>query len=140
MKSSGFGSKPSRTHVVWTDGPSGANKRFDGSLLKQWCEKFDFDFDVYRRADHDRGDGARKQYRCVFSWQTDAGDTIEFGGTEWTLETDRIPRTFVEIDGDGMMRVRGWEIDRILDVRDAIAYVDRNDLGAVNSDVEQKTL
>lgn len=116
MKSPSIGRKPSKQHILWTTGGEGNMKRFHESYLRKWCRHFDFDFESYTRVDHDRGDESRRQYQCVFSYGEGAGDSFEFGDEEWTIEADRVPRTFVEIDEEGMMRVRGWSTERILDV------------------------
>lgn len=116
MKSPSIGRKPSERHFLWESGGQGDIKRFDEDYFRRWCRHFGFEFDTYTRVDHDRGDEPRKQYQCVFSHQQGAGDSFEIGDREWTIRTDEIPRTFVEIDDEGLMRVRGWSIKRILDV------------------------
>ena len=116
MKSPGIGKKPSPEHIIWTAGRGGVIKRFHGDQLQKWASHYGFDFDTYTRVDHDRGDERRKQYRVVFSYTTDAGEAIEMDGEEWTINPDERPRTFVEIDEEGMMRLQGFSVEKVLDV------------------------
>jgi hypothetical protein len=93
-------------------------KRFHEDYLRKWCRHFGFDFDSYSRVDHDRADEARRQYQVVFSYASGGGDDFEFDDQEWSIKTGRTPRTFVEIDEEGLMRLRGWSIETILDVEE----------------------
>lgn len=45
-----------------------------------------------------------------------SGDSFEVGGDEWNIRAPEVPRTFVEIDERGLMRVRGWSTEHIVDV------------------------
>lgn len=116
MKTPTLGNKPTKQHIVWTTGKDAQTKRFHEDYLRKWCRHFDFGFDTYNRVDHERADEVRKQYQVVFSYSTGGGDSFEFGGKEWSIETGRVPRTFVEIDEEGLMRLRGWTVETILDV------------------------
>jgi len=116
MKSPSLGNKPSQQHIVWTSGGEEDIKRFHEDYLKQWCQHFDFDFETYKRTDHERSGETRRQYQCVFSYQEGAGDSFEMNGEEWAIETDKTPRTFIEIDEEGVMRAQGWSVEKIIDV------------------------
>ncbi|MFB6164455.1 MAG: hypothetical protein ABEJ31_04795 [Haloarculaceae archaeon] len=117
MKSPSLGQKPSTEHILWTTGREQQIKRFHEDQLRRWCDHYGFDFDTYERVDHARSDDHRTQYRCVFSYSAGEGDSISVGDEEWDIQTERIPRTFVEIDEEGIMRLQGWSVERILDVR-----------------------
>jgi hypothetical protein len=118
MKSPSIGKKPSDNHIIWKSGKGDQTKRFHEALLTKWCRTIGVDFETYSRVDHDRGDEPRTQYQCVFSYQTDAGDSFDMGDEEWTIRTDKTPRTFVEIDEAGMMRIQGFSVERIVDVEE----------------------
>jgi len=113
-----FRGKPSKTHIIWTretrDGAG--NKRFDHDHFRKWADHCGFDFETTTRVDHERGDGPRQQYRCVFRWGQSDTETIEMGDREWSMGSQRTPRTFVEIDEAGMARIQGWNFDAVLDV------------------------
>lgn len=117
MESPSIGSKPTKQHIVWTPDPEKGVKRFDEQYLRKWCRHFGFDFERYSRVDHKRADESRTQYQCVFSYQKDRAESIEIDGKEWSIGAEKMPRTFVEIDEEGVMRVQGWSTDRIIDVR-----------------------
>ena len=110
--------KPSKAHIVWTPDPETGVKRFHEEHLQKWCRHFGFDFERYSRVDHDRGDDSRTQYQCVFSYQKDNSESIEMDGKEWSIATEKMPRTFVEIDEEGLLRIQGWSTERIIDVRE----------------------
>jgi len=116
MKSPALGRKPSERHIIWTDSGKVGTKRFHEALLKKWCRKFAAGFEEYSRVDHERSEEPRRQYQCVFSYQKGAGDSFDMGDQEWEITTQKTPRTFVEIDEEGVMRIQGWSIERILDV------------------------
>ncbi|MFB6179197.1 MAG: hypothetical protein ABEI77_05680 [Halorientalis sp.] len=101
---------------MWTPDPETGVKRFDEAYLRNWCQHFGFDFERYSRVDHDRGDESRTQYQCVFSYQKNNSESIEIDGERWSIGTEKMPRTFVEIDEEGLLRVQGWSTERILDV------------------------
>ena len=113
-----FRGKPSKTHIIWTretrDGSG--NKRFDHTHFEKWATHCGFDFETTTRVDHERSDDPRKQYRCVFRWGQSDTETIEMGGEEWSMGSQRTPRTFVEIDEAGLARIKGWTFDAVLDV------------------------
>lgn len=118
MKGGSFRSKPSKTHIIWTreSRNENAKKRFDEAHFEKWAGHYGFDFENETRVDHDRGDEPREQYRCVFTWETVDGETLELGDEEWTLGQQKTPRTFVEIDAMGIARVRGWTSEAVLNV------------------------
>lgn len=118
MKGGSFRSKPSKAHIIWTrESRNGsAKKRLDEEHFEKWADHFGFDFENETRVDHDRGDEPREQYRCVFTWETVEGETLELGDEEWTLGQQETPRTFIEVDGKGIARVRGWTSEAILNV------------------------
>lgn len=118
MKSPSIGRKPSPRHIVWKSGKDDQKKRFHESLLKKWCRKFAIDFENYIRVDHERSDEPRAQYQCVFSYQSGAGESFDMGDEEWTIQAAETPRTFVEIDEAGAMRIQGWSVERIVDVEE----------------------
>ena len=113
-----FRGKPSNSHIVWVRETrnGAARKRFDHDHFEKWATHCGFDFDTATRVDHDRSDEPRKQYRCVFTWGEMGGETIEFGGEEWSLGEQKTPRTFIEIDAEGLARVKGWEFETVIDV------------------------
>jgi hypothetical protein len=116
MKNPTLGNKPSPQHIVWTTGRGSKTKRFHEDYLRKWCRHFGFDFETYSRVDHDRAEESREQYQVVFSYASGGGDDFEFGGEEWAIDAGKRPRTFVEIDENGLMRLQGWSVERILDV------------------------
>jgi len=115
-----FREKPSESHIIWTrETRNGATtKRFDDEHFEKWAEHCGFDFDTTTRVDHDRAGEPRMQYRCVFKWGQVSDETIEFDDEEWSLGDQKTPRTFVEIDFEGMARVKGWEFETVLNVRE----------------------
>jgi hypothetical protein len=121
MKSRSFGGKPSPNHIIWEDGTRSSErgqKRFDEGTLREWCRRAGVDYGTSKRVDHDRAPEARTQYRCIFSWEDGAGESFEIDGDEWDIETQRTPRTFLEIDSEGFVRIKGWESEHVLDVTD----------------------
>jgi len=121
MKRRGFRSKPSPSHIIWTrgaGGDTGGTKRFDDAHLEKWARHCGFDFEREQRVDHDRADEPREQCRVVFTWGATDGETISLDGEEWSMGTQQTPRTFVEIDSEGLARVKGWTFESVLDVRE----------------------
>lgn len=116
MKNPSLGRKPTQQHILWVSDEENDIKRFHENYLKKWCRHFGFDFEQYTRVDHERAEEPRLQYQCVFSHQTGAGDSFEMGDEEWSIETETIPETFVEIDEEGWVRVQGWSIETVRDV------------------------
>ncbi len=119
MKKRGFRGKPSPAHVVWMRGAGDGNagtKRFDNDHLEKWAIHCGFDFEREQRVDHERSDEPRTQHRVVFTWGTTDGETIQLGDEEWSMGTQKTPRTFVEIDEAGQARVKGWTFEEVLDV------------------------
>jgi hypothetical protein len=116
MERPSIGKKPSKKHIIWTSDKGSNIKRFHEEYLRKWCEYYGFDFETYKRVDHDRSSETRQQYQCAFSYQEAGTDSVEIDGTELSIQNDETPRTFVEIDEEGVMRVQGWSIERIVDV------------------------
>jgi len=118
MKAPTFRGKPTDEHVIWRrgSGAGDADKRFDERRLREWCSAHGVEFETDKRVDHDRGDRPKQQYRCVFSWTEEAGDSFEIDGQQWDIAAQKTPRTFVEIDADGLMRVESWETEHVVDV------------------------
>ncbi|KAA9397916.1 hypothetical protein Har1130_06450 [Haloarcula sp. CBA1130] len=116
-----FGSKPSEAHVIWRSGrDSGGKKKFDFEYLELWAAHFGVDFEQWTRVDHDRGDEPREQFACVFRWSQSGGQELSVGDEEWTMGSQRKPRTFLEIDEEGMVRLRGWTSETTLDVEELV--------------------
>lgn len=118
MANRSFRGKPTKTHIIWTrETRTGASKkRFDEGHFEKWATHCGFDFETTTRVDHDRADEPRKQYRCVFKWGKSELKTMELGDEEWSMGRQRTPRTFVEIDEEGIARVKGWKFETVLDV------------------------
>jgi hypothetical protein len=115
MKAPTFGGKPSDTHVVWRD--SGASeKRFDEAELRKWCSHYDVDLETSKRVDHDRADETRQQHRIVFAWTDSESESFSMGEDDWQITAQKTPRTFLEIDSKGEVRVKGWNSEQVLDV------------------------
>jgi len=117
MEAPSFGGKPSDAHVIWR-GTGGSVKRFDEELLGRWAEKYAADFESDRRVDHERGADPRVQLRVVFAWGEGASESFSVGDDEWDIRTQETPRTFFEIDSEGLARVNGWDTEAILDVHE----------------------
>lgn len=119
MPSRNFRGKPSDSHIIWSrETRNGvARKRFDSDRLEQWAGHFGFDLEREKRVDHDRGADKRTQYQCVFAWTSTGGESIEFGDEEWELGNQRTPRTFIEIDDEGIARVKSWDDEFIVDIK-----------------------
>ncbi|MBV0903390.1 hypothetical protein [Haloarcula salina] len=116
-----FGSKPSDAHVIWRSGRNNdGKKKFDFEYLELWAAHFGVDFEQWTRVDHDRGDEPREQFACVFRWSKTGGQELSVGDEEWTMGTQRKPRTFLEIDEEGMVRLRGWSTEATLDVDELV--------------------
>ncbi|WP_254271530.1 hypothetical protein [Haloarcula marina] len=112
-----FGSKPSNSHVIWRSGrDDDGKKRFDFEYLELWAAQFGVDYETWSRVDHDRGDEPRQQHACVFRWAKRGGQELSIGGETWTMGASKKPRTFIEIDEAGMVRLRGWTSETTLDV------------------------
>lgn len=116
MKRPSISRKPTKAHIVWTSDDDKGVKRFDENHLRKWCNHYGFDFERYTRVDHDRSDEPRTQYQCVFSYQRGAGDSFSMGDREWSIQTNKTPKTFIEIDEEGMLRVQGWSTNRVIDI------------------------
>jgi hypothetical protein len=117
MKAPTFGGKPSETHLIWRQSGTG-EKRFDEDALRKWCDAHGVDFEQSKRVDHDRGDQPRQQHRLVFAWAEAASESFAVGDDEWEIETQKTPRTFVEIDSLGESRVKSWDSEHVLDIEE----------------------
>ncbi|GGK80719.1 hypothetical protein [Haloarcula sebkhae] len=116
-----FGSKPSEAHVIWRSGRNDdGKKKFDFEYLELWAAHFGVDFEQWTRVDHDRADEPREQFACVFRWSKSGGQELSVGDEEWTMGSQRKPRTFLEIDDEGMVRLRGWTSETTLDVEELV--------------------
>ncbi len=116
-----FGSKPSNAHVIWRNGrDDDGKKKFDFEYLELWAAHFGVDYEEWERTDHERGDELRNQYAVVFRWSSSGGQQISLGDTQWTMGTKKTPRTFLEIDELGMVRLNGWTSEAILDVDELV--------------------
>lgn len=115
MRKPAFGGGPSETHVLWTDE---GGKRFDAERLRTWCDRQDLTLERDKRVDHDRGDDPREQYRIVITWSEGESESFDMGDKEWSMTTQKSPRTFVEIDSKGWARIAAPDGERILDLRE----------------------
>ena len=113
MRKPAFGGQPSPTHVLWTDE---GGKRFDAGRLRDWCDRQDLTLTRDRRVDHDRGDDLREQYRIVVTWADGESTSFDMGDREWSVTTQESPRTFVEIDSEGIARIGAHDGERIVDL------------------------
>lgn len=115
-----FGQKPSNSHVVWTNrsGEGKGKKRFDFGYLELWAANFGIEYETRTRVDHDRSDQPREQHLVVFEWTTAENETLEMGDATWELGGNETPRTFVEMDETGVARVKSWDREAIVDVRE----------------------
>jgi hypothetical protein len=113
-----FRGKPSKSHIIWTRQTrnGAASKKFDHDHFEKWASHCGFDFEQSTRVDHDRSDEPRTQYRCIFKWGRIESETMEMGDEEWSLGSQKTPRTFIELDGEGLARVKGWEFETVMDV------------------------
>ena len=119
MKKRGFRGKPSPAHVIWTRGSRSdgtGTRRFDDEHLEKWATHCGFDFEREQRVDHERGDEPRTQHRVVFTWGQTESETMQLGDEEWSMGTQKTPRTFVEIDEAGLARIKGWTFETVLDI------------------------
>lgn len=115
-----FGQKPSDSHVVWTNrsGEGKGKKRFDFDYLELWANRLGIDYENRTRVDHERSEEPRKQHLVVVEWTTSKSETIQMGDTSWELGGNETPRTFVEIDDVGMARLKSWDHETVLDLRE----------------------
>lgn len=136
----GFRDRPSKRHVIWTrrtrNGVS--KKRFDNEHFERWASHYGFDFETTRRPDHERAEESRIQFRCVFSWGKSESQRFEFGEEEWELAGQETPRTFIEIDEEGVARVEGWESEFLCEI--AEMYFDGPSLCIKTADGETKRI
>lgn len=134
-----FGSKPSEAHVIWRSGrDDGGKKRFDFEYLELWAAHFGVDYEEWERVDHDRGEDPREQHVCVFHWAKSGGQEVSLGGETWTMGASERPRTFIEIDEAGMVRLKGWTSETTIDVDELV--LDGTTLRLRTADGGQKSL
>lgn len=114
----GFRDRPSKKHVIWTrETRNGVTKkRFDDEHFETWASHYGFDFEKTRRTDHERAEESRIQFRCVFAWGQTESQSFEFGEEEWEMAGQERPRTFIEIDEEGVARLKGWRNEMLCDV------------------------
>lgn len=91
-------------------------KRFDDTHFKRWVTHCGFDFDTRKRIDHDRADSSRTQYRCVFRWGQTQQKQVEIADKEVTLGSQKTPVTFIEIDEEGLARVKVGDTEEIYNI------------------------
>jgi len=116
-----FGSKPSDAHGVWRGGrDKDGTKRFDFEYLELWAAHFGADYEEWDRVDHARGDEPRRQHVCVFARSRGGQAEVSLGGESWDMDAVEKPRTFVEIDEAGMLRLQGWTTEATLDVDELV--------------------
>jgi hypothetical protein len=113
--------KPSDAHVIWCSGrDNDGRKRFDFEYLELWAAHFGVEYEQWERVDHQRGDEPREQHVCVFARAQNGGEEVSLGGETWTMAASDKPRTFIEIDEAGMLRLRGWSTETTLDVEELV--------------------
>jgi hypothetical protein len=115
MRKPAFGGHPSETHFLWSDD---GGKRFDLERLQSWCARYDLTLERDKRVDHDRGDELREQYRVVVTWADGETESFDMGEEKWSMTTQETPRTFLEIDTEGMARVAATESEQVLDLQE----------------------
>jgi len=116
-----FGSKPSDAHVIWRSGrDNDGQKRFDFEYLELWAAHFGADYQEWERVDHDRAEEKRRQHVCVFTRTKSGGTEVSLSGESWTMAATERPRTFVEIDEAGALRLQGWAVETTLDVAELV--------------------
>jgi hypothetical protein len=93
-----------------------AMKRFDDTHFKRWVRHCGFDFDSRKRIDHDRADSSRTQYRCVFRWGKSGQQSVEIADKEVTLGSQKVPVAFIELDEEGLARVKVGDVEDIYNV------------------------
>lgn len=118
MKIGSFRGRPSKAHVLWTRRTDSGKpmKRFDDTRFKRWVNHCGFDFDSRMRIDHDRADESRTQYRCVFKWGKTKAKRVEIADKEVELGSQKAPVAFIEIDEEGLARVKAGSVEEIYDV------------------------
>jgi len=116
-----FGSKPSEAHVIWRSGrDNDGKKRFDFEYLELWAAHFGADYEEWERVDHERSEEPRVQHVCVFARTKSGGEEVSLGGKSWNMAAVEKPRTFIEVDGAGLLRLQGWSTAATLDVDELV--------------------
>jgi hypothetical protein len=116
-----FGSKPSEAHVIWRSGRDNeGQKRFDFEYLELWAAHFGAEYEVWERVDHERAEEPRTQHVCVFARTKSGGEEVSLGGESWSMSAVEKPRTFIEIDEAGLLRLQGWSTVVTLDVEELV--------------------
>lgn len=116
-----FGSKPSDAHVIWRSGrDDDGTKCFDFEYLELWAAHFGAEYEEWQRVDHERAAEPRVQHVCVFARTKRGGEEVSLGGESWSMGAVEKPRTFIEIDDAGLLRLQGWSTTTILDVDELV--------------------
>jgi hypothetical protein len=114
-----FNSKPTDAHVIWRSGrDSDGKKKFDFEYLRLWAAHFGVEYKQWERVDHERADEPRTQHVCVFRRATTDENELSLDGESWSMGTVKKPRTFVEIDEAGVIRLRSWSHKNIYDAEE----------------------
>jgi len=120
VKIGSFRGRPSKKHLLWVqetrDGAT--TKRFDDERFRKWVDHRGFDYDKSIRTDHERAEESRTQFRCVFRWGRMKGEAVELGDESWDLGNQRTPVAFIEIDEEGLARVKAGNTEEIFDLVD----------------------
>jgi len=111
------GGRPSETHIIWSretrDGVT--RKQFDSDQFEEWAKQYGVAFEREERVDHERAMDERTQYRCVFARSSD-NEQSPLAERAWQPGEGEAPRTFIEIDSEGVARVQGWDNQAIVDI------------------------
>lgn len=104
--------------MLWTRQTDSSKpmKRFDDTHFKKWVTHYGFDFDTRKRIDHDRADHSRTQYRCVFRWGQTGERQVEIADKEVTLGSQKAAVTFIELDEEGLARVKVGSTENIYNI------------------------
>lgn len=120
MKIGSFRGRPTKKHLLWVqetrDGTT--TKRFDDERFRKWVDHCGFDYDKSIRTDHERAEESRTQFRCVFRWGRMKSEEVELGDESWNLGNQRTPLAFIEIDEEGLTRVKAGDTEEIVDLVD----------------------
>jgi hypothetical protein len=104
--------KPSDGHVIWCGGDG---KQFDFEYLALWAALFGYEFGQWERVDRERPDQPGQRQVCVFARGVETESSPGRAETG-TADDGARPRTFLEIDEAGVVRLRGWNTDTTIAV------------------------